>query len=122
VAAYRGVLLLGPGYRAGVDPAGFFVLDPGAADPPDPADPAGTLFRSTRFRQRVLPGRLGEFSDVAGTVRVAMPPVGGAGGAPPGQLRLERRRQSPADFADVVEPLRRLCRAAVATGNPVMWC
>jgi hypothetical protein len=134
VAAYRGVVLLGPGYRAGVDPAGFFVLDPGPADPPDPANPAVTLFRSTRFRQRVLPGRLVEFSDDAGSVRVAMPPVGAAraaaggaagevaGGAPPGRLRVERRRRSPADFADVVEPLRRLCRAAVATGNPVMWC
>lgn len=114
VAAYQGVLMLGSGYRAGVDPEGFFVLDPHS-------DPPATLFRSTRFRQRPLPGGQVEFSDEEGSVRIAMSPVGSTG-TPPERLRLETRHQSPADFGYIVEPLRRLCRAATATGNPVMWC
>jgi hypothetical protein len=116
VAAYQGVLILGPGYRAGVDPEGFFVLDVDA-------DPPVTLFRSVRFRQRVLTGGQVEFSDEATTVRLTVPPVGGAATTgPPHRLRLETRGQSPADFGYIVQPLRRLCQAAVATGNPVMWC
>lgn len=114
VAAYQGALMLGPGYRAGVDPEGFFVLDPGYV-PPVP------LFRSVRFRQRVLPGERVEFSDGSGSVRITMPPVGDAG-SPPERLRLETRHQSQADFGYIIESLRRLCRAAMATGNSVMWC
>ncbi|MBO3743884.1 hypothetical protein [Actinoplanes flavus] len=114
VAAYQGVLMLGPGYRAGVDQEGFFVLDPDS-------DPPATLFRSARFRQRVLPGGQVQFSDEEKSVRIAMSPVGGAG-TPPEQLCVKTRPQLPAEFDYIVEPLRRLCQAAVATGNPVMWC
>jgi hypothetical protein len=109
VAAYQGVLVQGPGYRAGVDPGGFFVLG---------TDPPVTLFRSVRFRQRALPGGHVEFSDEAGAARIAMPPVG-AGST---LLRVQTTTQTPADFGYILEPLRRLCTAAVATGNPVMWC
>ncbi len=117
VAAYHGVLRLGPGYRAGVDPEGFFVLDA-------EAEPPVTLFRSVRFRQRILADGQVEFSDEATTVRITMPPIGGAPAAagPPQWLRWETRNHSPADFDYIVQPLRRLCQAAVATGNPVMWC
>lgn len=114
VAAYQGVLMLGPGYQAGVDPAGFFVLDPDS-------DPPVTLFRSARFRQRAIRGQRVEFSDGATSLRITMPPVGNAE-APPERLRLETRHRSPADFGYLVQPLRRLCRAALATGNAVMWC
>jgi hypothetical protein len=114
VAAYEGVLMLGPGYRAGVDPEGFFILDPDS-------DPPATLFRSARFRQRVLPNGQVQFSDETKSVQIAMPPVGDKG-TPPERLRLQTQHQAPAEFGYIVEPLRRLCRAAVATGNPVMWC
>ncbi len=113
VAAYRGVWMLTSGYEAEVDPDGFFVLDVGS-------DPPATLFRSTRFRQRVVPDGQVEFSDAASSVRITMAPVGGPETAPE-RLRMELRHQSPADFNYIVTPLRRLCQAAVETGNPVMW-
>jgi hypothetical protein len=114
-AAYHGVTMLGPGYEAGVDPDGFFVYDP-ATDPP------ATLFRSMRFQQRVpVPGRV-EFTDGHTVAEVAMPPIGGRPTEPPPQrLRVEHRPRSAADYGYIVEPLRVLCRAAVATGNPVHW-
>lgn len=55
IAAYDGVVMLGPGYRAGVDLAGFFVLDPDT-------DPPVTLFRAGRFGQRLLPSGEVEFT------------------------------------------------------------
>ncbi|MEV0398183.1 hypothetical protein [Polymorphospora rubra] len=114
VAAYCGVTMLGPGYRAGVDPDGFFVLDPDA-------DPPVTLFRASRFEQRVLPDGQVEFTGGGTTARVAMPPIGERR-TPPPRLRVESRPRTAADFDYVVGALRRLCEASVATGNPVMWC
>jgi hypothetical protein len=123
VAAYEGMTMRGPGYRAGVDPDGFFVLDPNT-DPPE------TLFRSTRFRQRIVDAQRVEFADAHGAVEVAMSPVGGTGhrppivgteGQPPQRLRVKVRPRAGADFAYIVEPLRRLCRAAADSGNPVVW-
>ncbi|MFI7074889.1 hypothetical protein [Micromonospora sediminicola] len=115
VEAYRGVLVLGPGLRAGVDPDGFFVLDTSA-------DPPVTRFRATRFTQRPLPG--GEVEFVVGTTRtrVAMSPVGEHGQPPPELLAVRTRPRCADDYAYIVEPLRRLCAASLATGNPVMWC
>lgn len=114
VPAYQGVMMLGPGYRAGVDPDGFFVLDPGA-------DPPATLFRAARFEQRVLDSGEVEFTGGGQTVRVAMPPVGGHETSLPHRLVVRQRSRSPADFSYIVAPLRRLCEASVASGNPVMW-
>ncbi|MFG1676004.1 hypothetical protein [Micromonospora sp. NPDC049282] len=115
VEAYRGVLMLGPAYRAGVDPGGFFVLDTGA-------EPPATLFRATRFTQRPLPGGDVEFAAGATRVRVAMSPVGERGMPPPERLAVRTRARAADDYAYVVEPLRRLCAASLATGNPVRWC
>lgn len=114
VAAYDGVTMLGPGYRAGVDPDGFFVLDPDT-------DPLVTRFRAGRFGQRVLPN--GEVELTSGGLRttVAMPPVGGHGMGWPKRLAVETRSLSAADFDYIVGPLRRLCEASASTGNPVMW-
>ena len=114
VAAYDGVMMLGPNYRAGVDPDGFFVLDPGT-------DPPATLFRAFRFSQRRLPSGDVEFVGDGRRAQVAMPPVGGSNPDPPRQLQVRSRPRSPADFDYIVEPLRRLCQASVSTGNPVMW-
>ncbi|MBU8855984.1 MULTISPECIES: hypothetical protein [unclassified Micromonospora] len=93
VESYRGVFMFGPGFQAGVDPDGFFVLDR--------ADPPVTLFRAVRFGQR---------------------PVGEHGEPPPERLAVRTCSRSSGDFAYIVEPLRRLCAASVTTGNPVMWC
>ncbi|MEU8072221.1 hypothetical protein [Micromonospora sp. NPDC049151] len=114
VEVYRGVFMYGPGFQAGVDPDGFFVQDR--------ADPPVTLFRAVRCGQRPLPGDRVEFS-VGGTrTVVAMRPVSDHGEPPPERLAVRTRSRSGDDFAYVVEPLRRLCAASVATGNPVMWC
>jgi hypothetical protein len=32
------------------------------------------------------------------------------------------RRSRPVEFLDIVEPLERIFRASVETGNPVEWC
>jgi len=39
-----------------------------------------------------------------------------------GSGEVETRLVSPAEFAYVVEPLRRVCQVSVETGNPVVWC
>ena len=114
VEAYRGLFMFGPGFQAGVDPDGFFVLDR--------ADPPVTLFRAVRFGQRPLPGDRVELTAGGTRTVVAMRPVGEHGEPPPERLAVRTRSRSGGDFAYIVEPLRRLCAASVATGNPVMWC
>ena len=113
VEAYRGLFMFGPGFQAGVDPDGFFVLDR--------ADPPVTLFRAVRFGQRPLPGDRVEFTAGGTRTVVAMRPVGEHGEPPPERLGVRTRCGWGGDFAYIVEPLRRLCAASVATGNPVMW-
>jgi hypothetical protein len=39
----------------------------------------------------------------------------------PSLLSVERRPLLAADYADLVDPLRRLCRASIETRNPVRW-
>jgi hypothetical protein len=39
----------------------------------------------------------------------------------PRQFRVEFRQQDPADYADVVEALRTVCRASLQSGNHVVW-
>ncbi|SCG78867.1 hypothetical protein [Micromonospora humi] len=114
VEACRGVFMYGPGWHAGVDPDGFFVA--GDADPPV------TLFRAARFTQRTLPD--GRVELAAGGTRtvVAMRPVGQHRSPPPERLAVRTRSRSADDYAYLVEPLRRLCAASLATGNPVVWC
>ncbi|MEW2594565.1 hypothetical protein AB0893_29565 [Micromonospora aurantiaca] len=114
VEAYRGLFMFGPGFQAGVDPDGFFVLDR--------ADPPATLFRAVRFGQRPLPGDRVELTAGGTRTVVAMRPVGEHGEPPPERLAVRTQSRSGGDFAYIVEPLRRLCAASVATGNPVMWC
>ncbi|MEV6520240.1 hypothetical protein AB0M37_31085 [Micromonospora chalcea] len=114
VEAYRGLFMFGPGFQAGVDPDGFFVLDR--------ADPPATLFRAARFGQRPLPGDRVELTAGGTRTVLAMRPVGEHGEPPPERLAVRSRSRSGDDFAYIVEPLRRLCAASVATGNPVMWC
>ncbi|MGV9809238.1 hypothetical protein [Micromonospora chersina] len=114
VEVYRGVFGYGPGWRAGVDPGGFFVHTD--------VDPPATLFRATRFTQRVLPDDRLELVAEGSRAIVPMRPVGEHGSPPPERLAVRTRARSAGDFAYIVEPLRRLCAASVATGNPVVWC
>ncbi|MEV0429141.1 hypothetical protein [Micromonospora sp. NPDC050495] len=114
VESYHGVFMFGPGFQAGVDPDGFFVLDR--------ADPPATLFRASRFTQRPLPGDRVEFTVGGARTVLTMRTVGEHGEPPPERLAVRTRSRSGDDFAYLVEPLRRLCAAAVATGNPVRWC
>jgi hypothetical protein len=119
VPAYDGVFMLGPGYRAAILPDGFVIRD-------DDREASRTLFHARRFRQAPGPDRTVEFvaEEPAGAaaVTVAMPPVGGSDERPPPhRLRVEVRRQRPDRHAPVVDALADLCRAAVATGNPVVW-
>ncbi|MFI7252391.1 hypothetical protein [Micromonospora chalcea] len=113
VEAYRGLFMFGPDFQAGVDPDGFFVLDR--------ADPPATLFRAVRFGQRPLPGDRVELTAGGTRTVLAMRPVGTHGEPPPERLAVRSRSRSGDDFAYIVEPLRRLCAASVATGNPVNW-
>jgi hypothetical protein len=39
----------------------------------------------------------------------------------PRQFRVELRQQDPAEYADVVEALRTVCRASLQSGNHVVW-
>lgn len=112
IESYRGVFIWGR-YQVGIDPDGFFVLD-GDGEPP------ATLFRATRFEQRVLPGGDLEFTGDGQTARVAMTPIAGYLPEPPRQLAVRVRPRAAADSAHL-GILRRLCAASLATGNPVAW-
>jgi hypothetical protein len=85
--------------RAGVAPDGFFVVRHDKL-----------MFRSTRFGY--VDGML-----VDGDQRVEwdFEPL-------PPRLRVETRLVGPAEFAYIVEPLRKVCQVSVETGNPVVWC
>ncbi|MET8837227.1 hypothetical protein ABZV78_25380 [Micromonospora sp. NPDC004540] len=115
VEVHRGVFMFGPGWQAGVGPGGFFVVG-------TDVDPPVTLFRATRFTQRVMPDGRIEFVAEGMRAILATRPVGGHGLPPPERLAVRTRTRSADDFAYIVSPLRRLCAASVATGNPVMWC
>ena len=100
VAAHEGVMMLGPGYRAGVDPDGFFVLDP-AVDPPT------TLFRARRFSQQPLPTGEVEFAGGGPTARVSMSPVGEHDPVPPQWLAVRSRARTPGYFDYIsIAPVR----------------
>lgn len=142
IAAYDGVRILNRQYRAGVDPFGFFVLD-------TDTDPPTTLFRSARFRQRAIAPELVEFIGDGNPVRVPIPPIqrdgahrsgspgvldgglhGGShgglrgglhGGPPPERLVVRTTPLSGDHFGYIIGPLRRICLASVAIGNPVVW-
>ncbi|WP_212988789.1 hypothetical protein [Actinoplanes auranticolor] len=113
IEAYHGVFIWGR-YNVGVDPDGFFVVDMRV-------DPAVTLFRASRFDQRVLSGGELEFSGDGRTVRLELPPIGGQSPVPPQRLAVRTATRPAADFARMVATLRRLCAASLATGNPVNW-
>ena len=113
VESYHGVFIWGH-YNVGVGPDGFFVRD-------NRVDPSVTLFRATRFEQRVLPDGELEFTGDGQVVRLAMTPIANYLPVPPQRLAVQVRPRSAADFAYTLEMLRRLCAASLTTGNPVNW-
>jgi hypothetical protein len=139
IAGYEGRFLLGgaSGVDLGVDPGGFFLVSR--------SDPPRELFRAMRFEQRPLdPAGVDAYgrgrvelvdrdsgrrltSPIAVTREVAWPDgraldqEGRSCQHAPRQLRVEGRPVTPDRYRYAVEPLERVCRAAVATGNPVAW-
>jgi hypothetical protein len=125
------------GVDLGVDPHGFFVASR--------SDPPRELFRAMRFEQRPMdPAGFDayrrptvEFVDSDSGQRFTSPaavtvtvpwPDGRAGDEDgrvnqhaPRRLEVEKRPVTPDDYRDEVEALERICRSAVATGNPVVW-
>ncbi|NUT35218.1 MAG: hypothetical protein HOV79_19355 [Hamadaea sp.] len=112
VASYAGVAIWGPGYRAGVDRDGFFIVT--ATHPPV------TRFRAKRFEQHVQPNGEVLFTDDLRQLQLAMPPIGRKEGVTARRLAVHRQLVR-ADFSYIVQPLRTLCMASVSTGNPVIW-
>ncbi|QDV36336.1 hypothetical protein [Tautonia plasticadhaerens] len=134
-----GVVLSGPTYRVSLADDELIIED---------ADFAIEVFRARRFRQILLQpdpgdGRLrreqAEFTDLdTGATHVAACPIPKPM-APAGQteeealpafpdweypelLHVERRPIRPAGFAETVDALERIFRAAVETSSPVHWC
>jgi hypothetical protein len=122
IAAFDGVVLgLGMEAWLGVDPAGFFIWNPRV-------DPPVEVFRAIAFTQRYAGGTgrdlRAEFDDGNRRVvlRVGHGLIGGHESTGPARLEVVTRPARVADFANQVEALTTVCRAAVATGNPVIWC
>ena len=63
------------------------------------------------FSGRAIPCDDGSWTDSEGRSRLEYPT----------RLHVEEFVEVPGDFAYIVAPLRRLCEAAVATGNPIRW-
>ncbi|BCY08621.1 hypothetical protein [Actinoplanes sp. L3-i22] len=109
IAAYDGVMMLGPDFRAGVDPGGFFVNAP--------SDPPVTLFRATRFTQRILDDKRVELTGAGRSTVLPIMPLG----SPAEHLVVQTRPQSASEWDHLLGALRRLCAASIETGNPLMW-
>jgi len=139
IAAYDGVFLLGgrSGVDAGIGAAEFFIRN---------RETRADLFRATRVKQALLDpvnegqayeGRT-QFRDLdTGNTYQASVAVSGreipwpdgrllnnegrARTEYPQEFHVEVRDVSPDEFAYIVEPLSKVFRASVATGNPVRW-
>ncbi|MFC4912167.1 hypothetical protein [Actinomadura gamaensis] len=100
--------------RVGVDERGLFVLD----------DADRELFRARRCTQRrVRAGRIRfRTEDGAETTLDLASAIGEQDGSYPARLTVVERPLGGSYFDYAVEPLRRVCEAAVETGNPVVWC
>lgn len=107
VAGYQGLFLWAGsiGYEVGFDPAGLFVRQP-------PKLGGTELFRAMRVDRP--PGR---FVDRDSGRALECPLDWGEGR----RFEVKMRAATAGAFDHIIEPLRRVCCAAVATGNPVFW-
>jgi hypothetical protein len=108
VASYQGIFVWAGsrGVEIGFDPDGVFLRRP-------ERDGGEELFRAMRVEVTE-----DEFVDRDTGRRVACPAAWGAGR----RFHVDVRPMAADRFDYVVAPLRRVFRAAVATGNPVIWC
>ncbi|MEZ6026230.1 MAG: hypothetical protein R3E85_08615 [Planctomycetota bacterium] len=138
VAAHEGVIVLcgRSGLDAGFDPHGVFIREREGRE----------LFRAQRVAQRLLdPGRTrrhkggrAEFTNLETGERAVLKITisgriipyedgswtdrkGRVRSEYPSRLHVEEQDEVPADFAYITAPLRKLCEAALATGNPIRW-
>lgn len=108
-------------YTIGYDANGLYVVNRGGRRSVE-------VFRAKRVAQLPVPddtgepGRWTQLADLdAGTqLVIRAKPIQG-GGEPPSRLGVVARTETPADYADVVEPLTAVFSASVATGNAVIW-
>ncbi|MCC6996581.1 MAG: hypothetical protein IT370_18365 [Deltaproteobacteria bacterium] len=107
VAGYQGLFLWAGsiGYEVGFDPAGLFVRRP-------PRLGSVELFRAMRVDRP--PGR---FVDRDTGVTLECPLDWGEGR----RFEVTVRAMTAGGFDHIIEPLRIVCRASVATGNLVFW-
>ncbi len=141
IGPYEGIFILDgrTGVDVGVGEFTFFIRD---------RETGVDLFRSARFRQTLLDHDLHPYDDEPGRVEYFDPDTGEkytgrtavSGEAipwpdgrmqddrhrvrfdHPAGLHVEAREIRPGDFAPILDPLARVFRASVETGNPVRWC
>ncbi|MCU0514274.1 MAG: hypothetical protein MUE40_17095 [Anaerolineae bacterium] len=126
IAVYDGVFMwsgdekLNFGFNAG----GFFI----AAQHPQSAVRNGrVLFQALRLEQRLLsapgePLRVEYFNADTEERFLCHSLTGGTIDDYPALLHVEERPLTPEDFEYILLPLQKVCEAAIATGNPVVWC
>lgn len=109
VESYDGLFRLGgaDGVDVGLRPTELFVRDRATGE---------EVFRSARFTQ-AQDGERHVWTDqeTGRTFRTTSPLDASV-------LQVVQRPVTPADFAHVTEPLRRILGACEATGNPLVWC
>jgi hypothetical protein len=136
ITAYDGVFHYGAdGIDMGVDEGGFFVCEREGRE----------LFRSMKFQQnllnkgfrKLLRRSAVEFIDLEtgrrflcrqGVLRISNWPDGRMQDERgrlhfeyPVRLHVTTRQRHPLEFEHILRPLRRICEAAVETGNPIRW-
>jgi hypothetical protein len=137
IESYDGTFEYGAdGTDKGIDPHGFFILKRNKVG-------AAEIFRSMRFTQKIISNPVApngpgvEFVDLesGSTVRCANPilrfvtwPDGGIQNENgqfnvqhPQELHLASRKVTAKDHEYVAGNLRKICEAAVETGNPIRW-
>ncbi|MEU4160546.1 hypothetical protein [Actinoplanes sp. NPDC026670] len=113
VAANLSIIGWNRALQAGIDQDGFFVRSTRLIP--------RTVFRATRFTQRELRGGRVEFAGDQGTARLRLFLVGHVMPVTPSRLAVVTRNQSADGWSHWIGSMRRLCAAALATGNPVKW-
>ena len=106
--------------NVGFDEHGLFVED---------RDDGERLFHARRFRQVIVERRRWLVGPREKVVRLTDIDTGDTCIAPmpiaegsPRIVHVEKRLRTGADFDYILDPLRMVFRASVATGNPVRWC
>ncbi len=138
IEAYNGVFAFAssvPTLQSGIDRQGFFIAE---TDGGTLLDSGRRFFQARRFEQyiveasdqglatrvqyRDLDSERGYESDFGAVAKLLRDADGRVQLDYPRLLHVETRRAQAERFAYIVDPLTRLFRASVDTGNPVVWC